>query len=48
MPQRADLTATITYNGKTAAMTTPQMTGDCNSCHTEQGANGAPGRIVLP
>jgi predicted CXXCH cytochrome family protein len=22
--------------------------GDCNSCHTEQGANGAPGRIMAP
>lgn len=30
------------------AMGTPQMTGDCNSCHTEQGAGGAPGRILVP
>ncbi len=22
--------------------------GDCNSCHTEKGANGAPGRIMAP
>jgi hypothetical protein len=22
--------------------------GDCNGCHTEQGANGAPGRIAMP
>jgi len=22
--------------------------GDCNSCHTEQGANGAPGRVMAP
>jgi predicted CXXCH cytochrome family protein len=29
-------------------MMTPQETGDCNSCHTEQGRNGAPGRILLP
>jgi hypothetical protein len=41
-------TARVTLNGKTATMMTPQMTGDCNSCHTEQGANGAPGRIVWP
>jgi hypothetical protein len=41
-------TARITANGHTAMMTTPQMSGDCNSCHTEQGANGAPGRIVWP
>jgi hypothetical protein len=41
-------TATVTYNGKSISMTTPQTTGDCNSCHTQDGANGAPGRIVLP
>lgn len=34
--------------GRTIAMSTPQMSGDCNGCHTEQGANGAPGRILLP
>jgi predicted CXXCH cytochrome family protein len=22
--------------------------GDCNSCHTTAGANGAPGRILVP
>ena len=37
------------YNGtRSATMTTPQTSGDCNSCHTEQGLNGALGRIVLP
>ena len=37
------------YNGtRSATMTTPQTNGDCNSCHTEQGLNGALGRIVLP
>ena len=42
-------TATVkASNGKTRAMTTPQTSGDCNSCHTEQGANGAPGRIMAP
>ena len=30
------------------AMATPQASGDCNSCHTQNGANGAPGRIALP
>jgi mono/diheme cytochrome c family protein len=29
-------------------MNTPQRTGDCNSCHTKTGKNGAPGRIMLP
>jgi hypothetical protein len=30
------------------AMSVPQSTGDCNSCHTAVGANGAPGRIMAP
>jgi hypothetical protein len=30
------------------AMTATQTTGDCNSCHTQNGANNAPGRIMLP
>ena len=38
----------VTADGRVNQMSTPQMTGDCNACHTEQGANGAPGRIVLP
>jgi hypothetical protein len=38
----------VVYNGATRAMATPLSIGDCNSCHTEQGANGAPGRIMLP
>jgi hypothetical protein len=41
-------TAKITYQGRARAMTATQTTGDCNSCHTQSGANGAPGRIVLP
>ena len=40
--------AKVTYMGRERAMATPQSTGDCNSCHTQNGANGAPGRIVLP
>jgi hypothetical protein len=35
-------------DGYTREMLTPQSTGDCNSCHTQDGANGAPGRIVAP
>lgn len=38
----------ITPSGAISQMMTPQMTGDCNGCHTEQGANGAPGRVLLP
>lgn len=41
-------TARVTVSGRTNTMTTPQTSGDCNTCHTEQGANGAPGRIVWP
>lgn len=37
-----------TADGKTATMVDPQMTGDCNSCHTEQGVNNSPGRISPP
>lgn len=27
-------------------MSSLQTNGDCNACHTEQGANGAPGRVT--
>lgn len=40
--------AKVVSGGRERAMATPQMTGDCNSCHTQGGANGAPGRIALP
>lgn len=32
----------------TRAMASAQSNGDCNSCHTPTGLNGAPGRILLP
>ena len=41
-------TARVKANGRVRVMTTPQTDGDCNSCHTEQGRNNAPGRIVWP
>lgn len=41
-------TARVLYAGRVRAMATPQTSGDCNSCHTAAGANGAPGRIALP
>lgn len=50
LPYRARLVA----NGLTREMRNPQMSGDCNSCHTEQGthtvagSSPAPGRIVWP
>lgn len=34
--------------GHLRVMVGPQMNGDCNSCHTEQGAQNAPGRIAWP
>jgi len=40
--------AKVVYNGKERAMSAGQTSGDCNACHTEMGANGAPGRIMLP
>ena len=40
--------AKVTYMGRERAMGAMQTSGDCNSCHTQSGANGAPGRILLP
>lgn len=40
--------AEVVYSGRTRAMSAAQSSGDCNSCHTQNGANGAPGRITLP
>lgn len=42
------ITARVLYQGRSRAMLSPQMSGDCNSCHTEGGSDGAPGRIALP
>jgi hypothetical protein len=40
--------ARVTYMGRERDMGQAQTSGDCNSCHTQNGANQAPGRIVLP
>lgn len=40
--------ATVKVGDNTRSMGASQTSGDCNSCHTEFGANGAPGRITLP
>jgi mono/diheme cytochrome c family protein len=42
------LTAKVVVGEKERAMNHKPMTGDCNSCHTETGKNGAPGRIMAP
>ncbi len=41
-------TARVLFEGRSRAMTTPQTDGDCNGCHTVDGAMMAPGRIMLP
>lgn len=41
-------TARVRRGGATRSMTTPQVEGDCNVCHTEYGREGAPGRIIAP
>lgn len=38
----------VTGNGKERVMMGTLTAGDCNSCHTPTGANGAPGRIMAP
>ncbi len=40
--------AKVMANGQERAMKDPVPTGDCNSCHTQDGLNGAPGRIYAP
>jgi cytochrome c553 len=37
----------VDANGE-RAMDDKQTSGDCNSCHTQDGANNAPGRIMAP
>lgn len=44
----APYTAKVTDGTKTRAMKGSVTAGDCNSCHTEAGANGAPGRVMAP
>ena len=40
--------ASVQASGRTRQMLTPQMSGDCNLCHTQNGTQGAPGRVVAP
>jgi hypothetical protein len=35
-------------SGKSNAMAAAQTSGECASCHTQEGANGAPGRVQAP
>lgn len=40
--------AKVLAGGKSRAMSQAVNTGDCNSCHTLKGTEGAPGRIMAP
>ena len=40
--------AKVRFQGRERVMVTAQAIGDCNVCHTEVGAEAAPGRILLP
>ena len=44
----APIHVAVTAGGKRRAMSASPPTGDCHSCHTQDGANLAPGRIALP
>jgi len=44
----APYTAKVTDGTKTRVMNGSVTAGDCNSCHTAAGANGAPGRVMAP
>lgn len=41
-------TARVLRGGRERRMLSPQTNGDCNSCHTQNGVSGAPGRIAAP
>ena len=40
--------AKVIYMGRERDMAAAQTSGDCNSCHTQNGTMSAPGRIILP
>lgn len=42
------ITAVVRRGNKENVMVTPQDNGSCGSCHTADGRNGAPGRVVAP
>jgi hypothetical protein len=41
-------TARVVREGRSSGMGGSQTNGDCNTCHTAMGENGAPGRILAP
>lgn len=40
--------ARVLSQGRVREMKSAQSSGDCNSCHTQSGTAGAPGRVLLP
>jgi hypothetical protein len=40
--------ARLSFEGRERVMTLAPQVGACASCHTETGANNAPGRILAP
>lgn len=47
-PVAMPLRARVVAGGRARTMGGARESGDCNGCHTQSGAEGAPGRIVLP
>jgi cytochrome c553 len=47
-PLALPYTAKVVFDGMELAMATPQSDGACATCHTENGANQAAGRIFVP
>ena len=41
-------TVRVLVGDRERRMNTPQMDGDCNTCHSQAGENDSPGRIILP
>jgi hypothetical protein len=47
-PLAAPFSVKVLFEGRERAAITLHTHGDCNFCHTELGAQAAPGRVVLP
>jgi hypothetical protein len=47
-PIAPPIRARVITNGKVRAMKDPVPSGNCASCHTRDGVNGAPGRLLVP
>ena len=47
-PIKTPYTAKVVRGGEEVAMSAPQTDTNCATCHTSEGASGAPGRIVAP